>query len=374
MGASDIPIENLVEYCDSLARELMKDHQKRFGERNRAVSEASATLANNAGRFGSSVKNAWGSMDKSASEYGMRLAQTVQETASRIAQSQPPPKFSDTEKFHEESVQALNKIILTVRRYVPKLHKGLKTEMTALNTALSKLENAVRSLGEALDGSPGTHIEALRRDAAMLLQWQNELQKLRQELAEVKGSLAATSQREEELMRRREDLTSQAEFQELSRYQKSLESADNDIRQFFQPIVKPLVKLERAASFKQVPDVDTRTLRGLVETPVETLTTGQSFAIVQLLRQLDEALERGKLDIEERKRRKAQETIQQVKDGATDALRDEYLTIQANIQETLRQARAKGLLEKRDEVEELLSQVRREGGSGSRIQQPAKKN
>jgi len=75
---------------------------------------------------------------------------------------------------------------------------------------------------------------------------------------------------------------------------------------------------------------------------------------------LGEELSRGQLDIEERKRRKAEDTIQSVKNGAIDEMRQEYLTIQANIQETLRQLRGSGLLGKRDKVEDSLSKVRNE--------------
>ncbi len=360
MSTSEVPIEKLIEFYDSLAQEVMKEHEKRFADRMRAVREASSTLVSTASRFESSVKNAWGTMDKAASEYGTRLAQTIQETAQRLVQAEPSQKFPDAERFHEESVEALNKIIKTVRRYVPKLHRGLKAEMAALNTALAKLENSVRALGTALDQSPGTKIQSLQREAELLTRRQDEFIKLRSEETGQTLSLGTISKREKELLREEQDLNSQGEFLELKRYEESLGSKEDQIRQFFQPIVKPLLKLERAASAKQTSAIDLRTLHGLLETPVETLTTGQSFAISQVLAQLDEALARGQLDVEERKRRKAQDTIQHAKNSAIGTMREEYLTIQANIQETLRQLRAKGLLEKRTRVEELLAQARNE--------------
>jgi hypothetical protein len=360
LNASDVPVVGLADFCDSLAREIMKDHEKRFAERMRAIREASSALANTAARFGSSVKNAWGTMDKTASEYGTRLAQTIQETAERLTQAELSPKFPEAEEFHEESVVALNKIIITVRKYVPRLHRGLKAEMAALNTALAKLENSVRSLGAALDESPGTKIESLQRDAVPLAQRQDELLKLRSEEAEQASSLATISNREKELLSEEQELTSQGEFLELKRYEESLRSKEDEIKLFIQPVVKPLLKLERAASANQTSAIDIRTLHGLLETPVETLTTGQSFAIVKVLGQLDDALTRGQLDVEERKRRRAQDTIQHVKNGAIDTIREGYLTIQANIQETLRQLRARGLLEKKNKVGELLAQARKE--------------
>lgn len=358
LSVSEAPIEKIVEFCDSLTRDIMKDHEKRFAERMKAVREASNTLSATAGRFGSSVKNAWGTLDKAVSEYGMRLAHTIQETTEEVYQAQTSSKFPDAEKFHQDSVRALNKIIVTIRKYLPKVHRGLKTEMAALNTALARLETSVRSLGAALDESPGAKIESLRREVEILARKRDDLLTLRKEKNECDGLLESISEREKDLLTSQMELTSQGEFLELRRYEESLRSKEDEIRQFFQPVAKPLVKLERVVSIKQAPALDIQTLRDLVDSPVETLATGQSFAIIKILGQLGEELSRGQLDIEERKRRKAEDTIQNVKNGAIDEMRQEYLTIQANIQETLRQLRASGLLEKRDKVEDSISKVR----------------
>jgi hypothetical protein len=338
----------------------MKDHKKRFAERIRNVKDASNALSNSAIRFGTSVKNAWGSMDETAAEYGTRLAQTIQESSNQLSKTEASPDFHDAENFRDQSVEALNKIILTVRRYVPKLHRGLKVEIAALNTALVKLENSIRALGVALDESPGTKIDALKKESELLIHRQEELVALRSEENERATELTTISRREEDLMREVQELNSHLEFVELNQYEESLRSKEDEIKQFFRPVMKPLLKLERAASTEQDSPIDIRTLRGLVETPVQTLATGQSFSIVQVLGQLDEALGRGQLDIEERKRRKAQDTIQGIKNGVMESMRDEYLTIQANIQETLRQLRSKGLLENRDRLEKLLAQARNE--------------
>jgi hypothetical protein len=360
VSGSEVPIEKVIEFCDSLARDVMKDHEKRFAERMKAIRENSSTLSTTAGRFASSVKNAWGTMDKVASEYGMRLAHTIQETTEQLTRAEHTTKFSDAEKFHEESIHALNKIIVTTRKYLPKLHRGLKTEMAALNTALAKLENSVRSLGTALDQSPGAKIESVRKEADTLARRLEDFLTLRRDETDCVSTLQSISERENDLLQNRIKLTSQGEFLELRRYEELMHAKEDEIRQFFQPVLKPLIKLERIVSAKQSPAVDVQTLNGLVESPVETLATGQSFAILKILGQLDDSLSRNELDIEERKKRKAQETILSVKNGAIESMRQEYLTIQANIQETLRQLRGNGLLEKRDKVEESLAQVRNE--------------
>ncbi len=360
MSASEVPVEELTDFCESLARNVMKDHEKRFADRIRAVQEASNTLGNVAGRFAASVRNAWGTMDKTTLEYGIRLAQIIQDTAGSLYRTEVQTNYQDAERFNEDSVGTLNKIILTVRKYVPKLHRVLKTEMAALNSSLGKLENSVRALGKALDESPGSKIESLQRDVEWLMQRQDELLKLRTEEQERVVSLETLSGREKELLATREELTSREEFLELKLYENSLKAKEDEIKQFFHPIVKPLLKLERSPTSKESRPIDARILHNVVDTPVETIATGQSFALLELLSQLDDALIRGKLEVEERRRRRAEETIERAKSGAVDKMREEYLTIQANIQETLRQLKAKGLLDKRDEVDGLMARAREE--------------
>jgi hypothetical protein len=229
--------------------------------------------------------------------------------------------------------------------------------MAALNSSLAKLENSIKALGTALDESPGIKLESLKREAELLVQRQVELVRLRSEEQQETTSLEATSDREKELLSEKETLTSGPEFLELKRYEDSLRLEEAEIKQFLQPLAKPLLKLERVASAKKGSQIDVRTLRNLLERPVETVATGQSFAIVQLLDVLEQALKRGEFDVEERKLRKAEDAIAKARGGAIDQMRDEYMALQANTQETLRQLRGIGLLEKRDRLDELLSET-----------------
>jgi hypothetical protein len=128
---------------------------------------------------------------------------------------------------------------------------------------------------------------------------------------------------------------------------------ESEIKQFLQPLAKPLAKLERTESDRRNTTLDVTTLNGLLDHPVETITTSQPFVVIQLLDRLGEALKEGRIEIEERKRRKAEETILQSKDGGIQKLREEYMTIQANVQEMMRQLRATGLLDKKNEVDQL---------------------
>jgi len=336
----------------------MKEHEKRFLERTKAVRDACNGLDNTATRFEAAVRNAWGTMDKSASEYGTRMAQTIEEVVRNLNRQPTTTSFSETEKFHQASVEALNKIIKTVRKYLPKLRRGLRVEMAALNVALGKMEASVRALGLALDQSPGSKIELVQKDILHFAQIHADLLKLRAENTEQTKSLNATVTKEQEVVAKVDDLSSNPLFQELIQDEASLKAKENEIRQFLQPIAKPLSKLERSVSESKNQSLDVGTLHALIEKPVEAIITGQPFAMTQLLNQLDEALTHGNLEIEERRRRRAEETIQQVRNGAVGRLRGDYLTAQANVQETVRQLKAAGLFDTKSTLDQSLAATR----------------
>ncbi len=82
--------------------------------------------------------------------------------------------------------------------------------------------------------------------------------------------------------------------------------------------------------------------------------------MTRLLDQLSDELARGDLDIEERRLHRAEEVIQQFKAGVVDKMREEYLAIQANIQETLRQLKASGLFDRMEQLDQSLASIHRE--------------
>jgi chromosome segregation ATPase len=360
MTSKEIKVDELNDFYDALARDLMKKHEKRFADRIRSVTEASTALGNAGARLEAGVRNAWGSMEKQASEYGMRLAQLLQEDAQKLSSKEVAASFRDAENLHEDAVKVLNEIIRTVRKYAPKLHRMLKPEMSALNSSLVRLEKSITDLGAALDESPGLKLESLQRDVQAVKDKQDELLRLRSEEDAERSLLEAASSREEELKSKERELLSYPEFVELGKYEKSLELKEADIEQLFQPLVKPLLKLERAVAAKQGPAVDIKALRDLVDSPIETVISGQRFASMQLLSALEQSLGAGQIEIVDRKRRKAEEAIQALKQGALDKARDEYLALQANTQETLRQLKSKSLLDRRDELNRQLAETHSE--------------
>lgn len=357
MAPREIKLTELEGYYDSLVRDLMKDHERRFTDRIRSVRDAANGLGNASNRLATGVKNAWGNLDKQTSEYAMRLAQTIQDSAQKLATNPPSYDFHPTETFHQQGVDVLNDIILTVRKYVPKIPKTLRLEMTILNSSLMRLEKAVKDLGEALDASPGAKLDSLQREIKSILGKHTELLELGLQQQEVEAALGEVLSREKQLASERDSIVSTSEFVELYGYEDSLKRKEDEIRQFLQPLSKPLLKLERARATKKGGAVDVKTLRDLVERPLETVVAGQLFAIRQLLSNLGKALDSGELGLDERKRRKAEDVIAAVGGNELEKLRSEYLALQANTQESLRQLKSKGTLEKKEALEQELARI-----------------
>ena len=350
MRSKEIHVNELEEYIQTLTREVMRDHEKRFMERMRSVREAAANLSNAAARFESAVRVAWGTLEKTTSEYGVRLAHIIEDNALTISKYDISPDYLAAEQFHDQSIQTSNKIVLSVRRYVPKLHRTLRTELATLGSALTKLEIAIKSLGSALDQSPGSKLESLTREIKHVTEIQGELLSLRSQERLETETLKGLSEEKDRIDKELKALLSGPEFQELKKYEDSLRVKEDEINQFFQPLVKPLLKLERMASMKQA-SIDIRLLRDLVNNPVQTVVASQSYAVAMLMDTLKEKMNQHLVDFEEKKRRKAEEAIQALKEGTVDKLRDDYSALQANSQETVRQLRSKGLWERKEALD-----------------------
>ena len=262
----DITLVDLPAFADSLYKELMRGHEKRFEARIRNIKRASDDLSVVASRLEMSIRNAWGSLDKTTSEQGLRLVQTIKETTNQISTQNIPSDYNGLEDLHKTSVVASDKIILTIRKYVPKLYKTMKTDIASLNSSLTKFEGSINEFGTSLDESPGSAIESLKVDIDTLLKKEHALTELRKDNGEIRKSIASSLDDEKELLKQQETLLSHDEFRQLLQLEDTLKSKTEAIEQFLQPLVKALKKYERMLS-EDDKSLDHRVLTRLVENP-----------------------------------------------------------------------------------------------------------
>jgi hypothetical protein len=307
-----IRINELLAYRTTVTHDIMKDHEKRFGELIKSIKRTSIEVSNAGQKFGSGIKNAWGTIDKVTSEQGLRLTQLIEETNQELAKKISGSTYSEAEKFHQESVAASNKIILAVRRYVPKIHRTLKTEISTLNSSLLKFEETINALGKSLDQSPGTKLNPLNRDITLITQAHELLNKTKLQREQNEKQIEAATNQEKNLLQQKETLLSHPKFQELKLIQSKLAAQKEQISQLTQPLIKPLLKIHRAMINQETPLIDDKTLRNFIDDPVQSILTTPTTTNLQILQALENSMIQGTLEIDERKRKKVEDSINEI--------------------------------------------------------------
>ena len=350
----DVKLEDLQAFVDSLYKELMRSHEKRFESRIRNIKHTSDELAIVASRLEVSIRNAWGTLDKSTSEQGLRMVETIKENTNHISNETIQADYYGLESFHKSAVEVSNKIILTIRKYVPKLYKTMKTEIASLNTSLTKFEAAINEFGSSLDNSPGSEIESLKTNIQKVLDREHTLTEFHENSKEIRKALNSSIEGERMLVQEQEALHAHELFQQLFQLEDVLKSRAEAIEQFLQPLGKALKKYERLSDDKSS---DHQILTQLVENPRDAVSRTDTQTLLRVFGAINEALSKGELGIEERKRKRAEEVISSITQGALDQLRIEFLSIQDRIKHTKDQLQAIGLLQKREKLTESLTRT-----------------
>src|SRR5208282_3723853 len=228
-------------------------------------------------------------------EQGLRLTQLIEETNQELVKKISGSTYPEAEKFHQDSVAASNKIILAVRRYVPKIHRTLKTEISTLNGSLLKFEEAINAFGKSLDQSPGAKLNPLVRDITLITQAHELLNKTKLQREQNEPAI----NQEKNLLQEKETLLSHPKFQELKLTQTKLITQKEQINQLTQPLIKPLLKIHRAMINQETPFIDDKIIRNFIDDPVQTILTTPRSTNLQILQALENSIIQGTLEIDE---------------------------------------------------------------------------
>jgi len=350
----DVRLIDLPVFANDLCRDIMRSHEKRFAERIKIMKRTSDDLSIVAGKLEVSIRNAWGSLDKTSSEQGVRLVQTIKEAAQQISEQDVPSEYTDLEALHKTAVEISNRIIMAIKKYVPKLYKVMKTEIASLNSSITRFEASINALGTALDESPGSEIESLKVDIRTLLQKDCTLNELHAKKREIADLIASSLEVEKKLLQDQEALLSQETFRELLQLNEALRSKGEAMEQFLQPLSKALKKYERTLSTDDK-SLSYQILTRLIANPQVTVSETDPQTLLQIFNALNGALVRGELGIEEKKRKRAEEVIVAISRGELAQQRAEFISLQNRIRSTSDQLRATGLLSKKEELVQAIA-------------------
>jgi len=353
-----IQLKDLEKFDEALTQNLMKNHEKLFSEKIRNIRRSVDEISSVSEKLDLAIKNAWGSLDKTTSEQGIRLTQTIKESARELAKQELDPNYKNSEKYHETAVEIQNRIILSIRRHVPKLHKVLKTDIATLYSTLSRLENSINNLGTALDGSPGRQLESLETEIKHLLEKAQAAKELESENQAIDEALRKITNDEKGLTDQQNLLHSREEFRQLQNCEDSLKTEKEKISQFLQPLAKPLRKFER--TLPENTTIDRDLLTKLIETPSDTLLKTSPQTLESIFKALNNPLTEGKLGIEERKRKKALEVIETATNDELGKLQKSLHSIAQDAQTARNKLKTDGLFDTDEKLKEQLSKTQLE--------------
>ena len=191
----------------------------------------------------------------------------------------------------------------------------------------------------------------------MITQTQELLHKTKLQREQTDKQIEAATAQEKNLIQQKESLLSHPKFQELRLTQTKLNTQREQINLLTQPLIKPLLKIQRAMINQETPLIDNKILGNFIDNPVQSILTTPTSTNLQILQALENNLIQGTLEIDERKRKRVEDSIneitQMIGNFLASNLEGEQLT--RRIEEELR---ASGLQTKLTQLEESLNNKR----------------
>jgi hypothetical protein len=222
-----------------------------------------------------------------------------------------------------------------------------------LEDSIVSLNRSILELSQALDESKLKEIKAAAAAAGRLVQDVDRLYLVTAELAMKRKALQELVDRESGLRRELSTMSKAEGLSELNRIETQITHKETETLALVEPLSKPLRKLDRP-DIKLPSTLNRATLDRLVDNPLRALLELPLTEIDEVLHSLDQMIGRGDLMLDERRKRKAMRTIEELQAGILKGVREDYSVLQANRQEALRQLRASGLY---DQWSQLRNQI-----------------
>jgi len=349
----EIAAEQLSERMQERMAAREASWSKRFAEAAKQMTKSFGQAEKAAFALGEATRHAWGSLTRPMEQHGLRLSEQVIELCRSLTAEKPGNSYEQLKDFEERSAQAARSIAKIYNKYAGSIMRSAKAETSVLEDSIVALNRSVLGLSQTLDESRLKEIKAAAAGADRLLQDVDRLHLVIEELAMNRKALQELADRESGLRRELSTMSKVEGLDELNRIETQIAQKETETLALLEPLSKPLRKLDRP-DIKLPSTLNRATLDGLVDNPLRALLELPLTEIDEVLHSLDRMIRRGDLMLDERRKRKAMRTIEELQAGILKRVREDYSVLQANRQEALRQLRASGLY---DQWSQLRSQI-----------------
>ena len=340
----EIPIRNLGEKMRQIITDRERSYHGKFSTKLKQVFRSVGSVERAASNLREAVGSAWGTLSKPAEQHGARLSEQVLEACRFLSARRPEPSYDELRKFQEESIQTVRAMVKAHDRYMPSIIRTVKSESSTLEDSIATLSQNITELGQALDGSKLKELQLIAEDADQLIVTAQELSLKTDEVEQTKEAIRRLQDRESALQENLSTLGRDRALKELDQIDQQARQKEAEILALLEPLLKPLRKIDR--SDKALEGSSKGIVTKVVENPLASVIETPASEMRQLLFSVYELLANDALLLDQRRKRRASESIQVLQAGALDRFREDHGILEANRREVLRQLKGSGIYDK----------------------------
>jgi len=340
----EIPIRNLGEKMRQIITDRERSYHGKFSTKLKQVFRSVGSVERAASNLREAVGRAWGTLSKPAEQHGARLSEQVLEACRFLSARRPEPSYDELRKFQEESIQTVRAMVKAHDRYMPSIIRTVKSESSTLEDSIATLSQNITELGQTLDGSKLKELQLIAEDADQLIVTAQELSLKTDEVEQTKEAIRRLQDRESALQENLSTLGRDRALKELDQIDQQARQKEAEILALLEPLLKPLRKIDR--SDKALEGSSKGIVTKVVENPLASVIETPASEMRQLLFSVYELLANDALLLDQRRKRRASESIQVLQAGALDRFREDHGILEANRREVLRQLKGSGIYDK----------------------------
>jgi len=340
----EIPIRNLGEKMRQIITDRERSYHGKFSTKLKQVFRSVGSVERAASNLREAVGRAWGTLSKPAEQHGARLSEQVLEACRFLSARRPEPSYDELRKFQEESIQTVRAMVKAHDRYMPSIIRTVKSESSTLEDSIATLSQNITELGQTLDGSKLKELQLIAEDADQLIVTAQELSLKTDEVEQTKEAIRRLQDRQSALQENLSTLGRDRALKELDQIDQQARQKEAEILALLEPLLKPLRKIDR--SDKALEGSSKGIVTKVVENPLASVIETPASEMRQLLFSVYELLANDALLLDQRRKRRASESIQVLQAGALDRFREDHGILEANRREVLRQLKGSGIYDK----------------------------
>lgn len=361
----EIPVRNLDEKMRQIIADRERAYHGKFSSKLKQVFRQVGSVEKAASNLREAVGRAWGTLSKPAEQHGARLSEQVLEACRSLAARRPEPSYDELRKFQEESIQTIRAIVKVHDKYIPSIIRTVKSESSTLENSIATLSQNITELGQALDSSKLKELQLIAEDTDQLIGTAQELSLKIDEIEQTKEAIKRLQDRGSALQEDLSTLGRDRALKELDQINQQAQQKEAEILALLEPLLKPLRKIDRSDN-KALEGSSKAIVTKVVENPLASVIEIPASEMRQLLISVYELLASDELLLDQRRKRKASESIHVLQAGALDRFREDHGILEANRREVLRQLKGSGLYDRwfsvRTQLDDLNMEIKERRG------------